>query len=404
MHPTSTPPLRAAAARLLPALAVVLAFSGRPAPAAPAAAPKPYLLYLGADLDVQHGKELCRVQDVSGDQLIVRVDGKLVSIPTNEGSLNLRVHRTLKLANAGVTLADLKVDRVYSRAGDPMRKFFREQPGTAGQQLVDLAQGKAIQYATTAAMGNPASPLYQQIQAEAQAAQDQAVQTMQQLNAPIYNAGDFAIEAQNELSKKLFDAIEFTFDVSSPVPLTDPYILILVQYHEPNAPKGTVQNWIFAKALNPIDRQPHKVTIIRGGFPKGYELEKYQVHLYNHGQELANSAAEQLLPLTRDEAFQYTVIEYLANHKDADAPATPVLVRLPPDLQSHLSATQYAQIFYVKVSKDGLPEAAYSDASCDRKVTDPYLHSLIEDLRFTPKLERGRPIEGLALVKFSQLH
>jgi hypothetical protein len=61
------------------------------------------------------------------------------------------------------------------------------------------------------------------------------------------------------------------------------------------------------------------------------------------------------------------------------------------------------QFFYVKVSKDGLPVDAYVDESCSHKVEDPYLQSVIRDIRFHPALDKGRPVEGIALLKFGDL-
>ena len=45
----------------------------------------------------------------------------------------------------------------------------------------------------------------------------------------------------------------------------------------------------------------------------------------------------------------------------------------------------------------------YVDESCSRKVDDPYLQSVIRDIRFKPALEKGRPVEGIALLKFGDL-
>ena len=149
--------------------------------------------------------------------------------------------------------------------------------------------------------------------------------------------------------------MEVTFEVSAEQPLASPYVVILAQYHELNAPPGTSRNWIYAKALEPIDSKPRKVRILQGGFPRGFELEKFQVHLYNRGQELATNVADKRVPLTRDEAFQYMLIDYVSSHKGASLPATPAMVKLPADFRTRLAGGQLAQIFFVKVSKDGLP-------------------------------------------------
>jgi hypothetical protein len=113
--------------------------------------------------------------------------------------------------------------------------------------------------------------------------------------------------------------------------------------------------------------------------------------------------ADKRVPLTRDEAFQYVLIDYVSSHKGASLPATPAMGKLPADLRARLGSGQLTQFFYVKVSKEGMPVEAYLDESCSHKVDDPYLQSVIRDLRFNPALEKGRPVGGIALLKLGDL-
>ena len=383
----------------------ILLVLAAPAPAGPAAAPppKPYTLFFGADLDIQQGKEFCRVQDVAGDTLVARVDGALRPIPTNAGPVNLRLHQALKLAGTTVTIANLKAERVYTPGNDPVRKFAREQPGSAGLAQYDIAQGKALEAEMNASIGSLSGPLSPQVQAGVQAAEAAADQSRAQMSSAAYDPSEFAIRMQDELAKQEFDAIEITFDVSAPTPLPHPYIVIVAQYREPGAPAGAVHNWIYAQALDPVDSAPRAVTINRGGFPKGFELQSYQLHLYDRGRELPTSVADRRLSLTRDEAFQYVVLDYFAGHKGQNVPASPALFQLPADLRTHVSDAQFTRTFYVTVTKDGLPTAAYLDPDCRQKLEDPYLQSVLLDIRFTPQLDKGQPIGGIALVKLSHL-
>jgi hypothetical protein len=292
---------------------------------------------------------------------------------------------------------------VYTPANDPEKKFAREQPGFSGQAQYDLAQGHATQAALAATMSAPDAPGRPALEAAARDAQATAAQVAGEMNGPMYNVGEYALKMQQELALKLFDAIEIAFEVSAPALVTNPYVVIVAQYHDPDEAKGTAHNWIYAKSLDPIDRTPRKVTIRKGGFPKGFELEGYQVHLYDHGRELATNVAERQMALTRDEAFKYVLIEYLAAHKGANVPASPGLTRLPPDLRERLSGAQFTQTFYVKVTKDGLPAGTYVDPSCLQEVEDSYLRSVVADIRFKPALEKGRPVDGVALLKLSDL-
>jgi hypothetical protein len=109
------------------------------------------------------------------------------------------------------------------------------------------------------------------------------------------------------------------------------------------------------------------------------------------------------VPLTRDEAFQYVLIDYTSQHKGASLPATPAMGKLPADLRTRLGSGQLTQFFFVKVSKDGLPVETFIDESCSHKVEDPYLQSVIRDIRFNPALDKGQPVEGIARLRFADL-
>jgi hypothetical protein len=218
----------------------------------------------------------------------------------------------------------------------------------------------------------------------------------------MYNRGQLTTEMQAELAKGLYDAVEVTFDVSSAARLAEPYVVFVAQYHDPGEAHGTAHNWIYAKALAPIDAKPTKVHILQGGFPAAFALEKLQVHLYNQGREVATNVADKQVPLTYDEAFTYLMLDYLGTHKGVSLPATPALARITDETRIRLGE-QFTRTYYVKVSKDGRPQEAFLDESCSQKVGDPYLSSVINDIRFNPALEKGHPVAGVARLTLDSL-
>ena len=108
------------------------------------------------------------------------------------------------------------------------------------------------------------------------------------------------------------------------------------------------------------------------------------------------------MPLTRDEAFAYVMIEYFSSHKGATVVATPVLGHLTAEARVGLTSQQISAPYFVKVSKDGLPLAAYADMACTQPV-DSVIEPLIANVRFTPALEKGKPVEGVARLVFTHL-
>jgi hypothetical protein len=197
--------------------------------------------------------------------------------------------------------------------------------------------------------------------------------------------------------------MEVAFDVSAVKPLNSPYLVIITRFHDKDGQPGTVRSLVYAQALNPIGPQAKRIHIEEGGFPPGFELRNYQLHLYNHGEEVATNLSSKRVALTRDEAFEYVKLEYVAAHKDATLPPVAAMGKLPADLPSRLAGGQFGQTLYVKVSKDGLANEAFLDEACSQRVKDPYLESVVRDLRFKPALENGKPVDGVAPLKLDQL-
>ncbi|MFA5056884.1 MAG: hypothetical protein WC485_02120 [Opitutaceae bacterium] len=399
-------------------LLFAIALLVKPGSAAPPAGeakaePKTYTLFMGADFAVQQNKDFYRVLDVDGGSFVIKVNGEQVFVPMDKQAVSLKIDQSLKLTEASVAVTNLKSDRVYTPGNDPRRKWaaassMPDDLGMAANSM-QVAQQDVVAIPRAMAASGAPGPVVAGATEYLTTRSNEATQNYNRAsaaalsNSDMNNAGRNAATMEEELAKGLFDAVEVNFEVSAERPLASPYVVIVAQYHERDTPPGTLHNWIYAKALEPVDRTPRKVRIMQGGFPPGFELGKLQVHLYDHGRELATNVADKRVPLTRDEAFQYMVIDHITSHKGANVPATPAMAKLPADLRSRLPGGQFEQMFFVKVGKDGLPVEAYLDRPCQDKVEDPYLQTVIRDIRFKPALENGRPVEGVALLKFSDL-
>jgi hypothetical protein len=145
------------------------------------------------------------------------------------------------------------------------------------------------------------------------------------------------------------------------------------------------------------------VKFAQEGFPFDYEVIEYQLHLYNHGVEVATNISPKREEMSPDQAFEYVKNSYITAHKTATLPAAPVMGELPPDLGSQIAAGKYGEPIYVKVSKEGLADQSYSDAACTAKIDDPYLASVVHSIRFKPALQQGTPVDGVATLNLSRL-
>jgi hypothetical protein len=107
--------------------------------------------------------------------------------------------------------------------------------------------------------------------------------------------------------------------------------------------------------------------------------------------------------MTREEAFEYVKMEYVGAHKKDTLPAEPAMGKLPADLRVRLESGMYHGIIYVVVSKDGFADVPFLNPECTRKSDDPYLVSLVQNLRFKPALDKGTPVAGKAALDLSKL-
>jgi hypothetical protein len=379
------------------------------APAASANEPKTHTLFMGADIDLKVKDQFCRVRDVEGDSFIVSANGTEHSVPMSKGLLDMKVQQSLKLTEASATIADLKGDRVYTDANDPRKKFSREQPGNSGGDAFGSSAGIGVQGRVMLGNASNATGMgSEEVRAGAQL-------NMQHIGEGINSAansesfsegnniGNYVAKMQEELDKELYDAMEVTFAVSSEKPLAQPYVVIIARYHEKDANPVRYRNWIFAQALNPVGSKPQKVHVVKGGFPLGFIMDDFKVHLFDRGQELATNVSDKRVELTYADAFRYVMIDYVSAHKGASLPAAPVMGQLPSGWHSRLTPEQLTHSYFIKVSKDGMPLGAYSDEACSQSVPDSFVQSIVNEIRFTPALEKGKAVEGITKLRLGDI-
>jgi len=210
------------------------------------------------------------------------------------------------------------------------------------------------------------------------------------------------LKADVDLEKEQFDAIEAEFVISSEKPLKEPFVVLIVRYLEKEGDPGTARNLVHARALNEIGTTPKRIRIFKGGLPPGYKLEKYQIHLYDSGREIASDLASKQVPLTRDDAFTYMKIEYLSAHKGETLAAVPALGKVDHVAGPTLTDPQLNGVYFVKVSKEGLPLEAFTDEACSQPV-EAAVGAVVNGVRFYPALKKGEPVEGVARLVLNEL-
>lgn len=382
---------------------------------------KTHTLFMGADVSVALGNQLYAVRDVSGGSWVIDVDGKKRVVSARGGPIDLKITPSLKLTDISVKLGGLTTTPAYSAKNDPSTALTRSIADSAAlnagyEASVHLAQASLVQEQHFAqiisGVNNQDVPL---IRAEggipipmlpSEGALDSNAMTRDlttDLNQVSVSAGlDLETTGTHGFSQG-YDAMEVAFEVSSARRLNNPYIVTIAQLRDKGGKPGMVRKLVYAKALHPIDSDPSAVHFIEEGFPPGFELLSFGVHLYDRGLEVATSVSPDRVDLTRDEAFEYLKIEYVGAHKGATLPAVPAMAKLPTELPIRLAEGKYGETFYVRVSKDGLAMEPFADSACSRRIDDPFLESVVRTIRFKPALVQGKPVEGVAALNLNKL-
>ena len=374
-------------------------------------APKTHVLFMGADLSVQRDKKIYKVEDVTGSELKIHVDQQEVLVPTRRGPVSLQVNAGLKLAGVSVQLDQLQSGPAYTYENDPIRQIEEATHNTmnaaAAQDQAQIRQnyaatnlalsGSAIQYKTEEEAKRAAGLA----RMELAAAQHQVDVTNMAMTSDVATAAAGA--RRMALAEGNYDAMEVSFKVSSPVELEHPYMVILFKFHAPDAKPGTDGLVIHAQVLDPIDANPRYVRVLKGGLPVGFKMVDCTVHIYNRGTEVATNVSAKRVEMTRDETQQYVVMEHIGAHKGATLPAAAVVDSLPRAQRQALSPEQLKRRLYVKVSKEGLPLGAFADESCSNRVDDSGTVAALNEVLFTPALEQGKAVEGVARVRLGDI-
>lgn len=410
--PAPNPIAAKPSSRLAVALSLVMSFANAAhAAEAPSDAAKTHTLFMGADLTLEQTKVLCPVVDVTGEAFVIKLDGRDVRVPVSVGAAKLRVTPVLKLTESSATIDGFKAERGYTSANDPdlalQRSLIKSAQLNAGasaaanQATAGLHQGDiTAPLVQRAAASMPATPEVRRARenADARAAALSSEATRAVLNGPGSGALRVPIGAEGS-----FDAINVNFEVSATRALARPFVVIEAEYRAADAAPGKLARWLYARALGPVGSTPTKIAVTQGGFPPGFELQSVQLHLYDRGEEIATNVSSKRVALSRTEAYDYVVMDYLGSHRGDTLPAAPAMGHLPADFPAKLQSGQLKSPVYVKVSPTGKPLASFRDPACAKQVEDPYVQSVVANLFFKPALDQGKPIEGVATVDFAKL-
>jgi hypothetical protein len=401
---------------------------------------KTHTLFMGADISINLDKDLYHVKDVWGSNWVIDINGREKEISARQAPLNLKITPSLKLTETSATIVGFKRVQAYSYANDPSVRLTRglNQSAVMNNDLTAVAQNAQYkvdsmnnkEFAKSAFSDDQFSANAMLLTAEYAYSNSHPTAVgpgglpLPNPTAPTavqnpFGTSDIAVAAVNTAAVSAarqtangnepvgriatggLDAMDIEFDIRSGKPLHNPYVVTMTRFRTAGAKAGMIQNMVYAKSINPIDEHLSHVHFTEEGFPFNYELIDFQLHVYNRGEEIATNIASDRVELTRDEAFEYVKMEYIGSHLKDTLPAA--MARLPADLPPKLAQGKYSTAFYVKVSKDGLADEAFSDPRCTQRIDDPYLDSVVKRVRFKPALNMGKPVDGIATINLGKL-
>lgn len=382
--------------------------AGAAASVASAAAPvpAPFVVFMGADLDVQQGKRFHRVQDVDGSEFVITVGGKNRFVRTRLQANQLKVDHELKYSPLSVRLDDLEGGPGYTPAADPRHKFNARSGAAGGAAAAQsLAEFNAAEISSTISKINPAydNGRKEQLERALEVERSSADLASSHFSSDYSSVGSMANALALELAEGNYDLVDISFRISSPEPLDDPYMVVFVEFQLRGAKPGETSRLIHAKALDPIGPDPKYIRIREGGMPVGFKYLSHEVHIYNRGREVATNVSARRVELSREEARQFVLLEHLAAGKDATVPPAPVAGSLPGSVRRRVGPEQLTRVCYARVAKDGQLQGVFADEGASLPVADPDLVALFADALYKPALVRGKPADGVVRVRLSDL-
>ena len=361
-----------------PALWVALAM----APAFPAAAQgqgteaKEFSRFEWLNLLIQQDNAYYPLVGITGGKAVIRANQEIKEVPVSQIKA-YRTDRGLVIRTRHAMVANLGAERVYTPGNDPRTKWSSSQSAMLNRRSEDAGLAE-MQF-----LIDPNPKLAQGTLANS-------------LNGEGYNDmdedGTAQDKIQQELDKQLFDAIQVEFEVSSPRPISNPYVIIITDFKESEKSEGT-DSAIYMKQLDPIDSTPSKVTIVQGGLTPGYQLVGYEVHLFDKGSEVATNVVKGRVDMTRSEVFAYLTKAYLASHKGATIAPVAIGPAIDPRLRRGVSSEDLNRRFRIAVGSNGVV-SGYEPSDSNQGAVSDNVKAYLQGLHFYPALASGTPVDG----------
>jgi len=237
------------------------------------------------------------------------------------------------------------------------------------------------------------------------------------------------------------DVLELSFQLSSPVPVADAYVVVMGAVTQ-GEEEGVV---VFHQPVGAIGPEPRKISVRKTGFQPGFTIKDVKLHVYIHGKELGTNLSEKAVPLTPDQARGYLLLSHVASHQFDTLGPAPVWELVPPAVLANKDAKAFDYPVVVNIDADGsvisihdderaaqeflneirdaatlrqrtTPEKAAASLGASVRVADaavaldqtgrlpPRIVAAIQDMVFLPAIDLGQPQPGTTRVNLAEFY
>lgn len=348
-----------------------------------------FRLFVGVDLKVMQDGEMCQINDFENRRALLEGPERVQIADRDLGSIQF-VHTT-KLSRNSLTIADLDVRKGISTTTDErMEKMVGQNNLQTYDQ--DRLQQLELSVISAAAFG-PSGPIDvgggQIIDVpDVREALDN-FQSYEQSNA-ITTDDEFFSQQQSETDPEKFNTIMLSAKVSSPVPVTDTYVVGIARIR---TNESRARDIIIFHEIGDLTPEPRVINIQKPGLPPGFEVLDIDLHIFREGQELVSDQSEKQFALTRDEAIEYMALERISSNRGQTLPAEPAWALAPSALLASNRPDDFDYPLTVHVDAQG--RVTKIDEST---IAPPPIPDIVSDLLFLPAIQEGATVPTITKV------
>jgi hypothetical protein len=366
---------------------------------APADAPRDHVIFVGLDLTLGSSKASGQLVDIERHSARLKTPEGITRISLS--SVNaVSMARQMRIGRGMVNLTDLQAEQTFTPTVDPKRLALEQTMDVSyAQEQRTVAAMSQLSIAETQSSSSPdGAQVLLENQARARNEVDAAVNDARGL---LGNAGSAVHQAGTRNSVAKSDAFRVSFSAASAMPVPGAFAAFVVKFRVPGVP-GEPTTFIRFSELPEIGPQPRNLSVTCTGLPPGYEVESYEIHLYDGQGELATSLSDKAVTVTRTEAVQYLLLRDQLENKHASLPPRIIRELLPADIANHIPPAARHRAAEVNVTAEGTVTQVKLDTLEPRSI-DAYVESVLREAYFLPALAQGVPTATATTVTFAEL-